>query len=246
MLKFSFSFGEFTLHPELRIIKKKGAAGEDIEIKLSQAETLIMVHFLTNVEQPFSRDSLLSIGWEGRPISPNSLPVAIGNLRKVFVNSATHVEIKSIPRAGYAFSVKSPILKLEHVDSISGVTAVDSAKSSLDGVTTEKLKSEKKRVFFLSDDFFQKNRANFFLWKRRIMMMFHLLVFSIILFFSVQLYLRWVPVNCESHSAVTTCTLSDKKHLNKRQELLNNVPDSSGVLLSVGDDYLFVPMKKED
>lgn len=49
------------------------------------------------------KDLLLDIGWLGRPISPNSLNVAIANIRRHFASSPQTLDIRSTPKKGIPF-----------------------------------------------------------------------------------------------------------------------------------------------
>lgn len=62
-------------------------------VRLSSAESLIFSYLLDHHDEVCDKDLLLEIGWLGRPISPNSLNVAIANIRRHFTSSP--------PDAGY-------------------------------------------------------------------------------------------------------------------------------------------------
>lgn len=73
--------------------------------KLSLAESAILDFLLKKNGEYSSKEELLNVGWDSRPISSNSLPVAITNLRKVL--SDKDVGIINTPRVGYAIKIYS-------------------------------------------------------------------------------------------------------------------------------------------
>ena len=71
-------------------------------VRLSSAESLIFSYLLDHQDEVCDKDLLLDIGWLGRPISPNSLNVAIANIRRHFVSSPQTLDIRSTPKKGYS------------------------------------------------------------------------------------------------------------------------------------------------
>ncbi|MGH1392230.1 MAG: winged helix-turn-helix domain-containing protein [Aeromonas jandaei] len=70
--------------------------------RLSSAESLIFSYLLDHHDEVCDKDLLLDIGWLGRPISPNSLNVAIANIRRYFASSPQTLDIRSTPKKGYS------------------------------------------------------------------------------------------------------------------------------------------------
>ncbi|MGN5207369.1 winged helix-turn-helix domain-containing protein [Aeromonas sp. 107A] len=66
-------------------------------VRLSSAESLIFSYLLDHHDEVCDKDLLLDIGWLGRPISPNSLNVAIANIRRHFASSPQTLDIR-VPR----------------------------------------------------------------------------------------------------------------------------------------------------
>lgn len=66
-------------------------------VRLSSAESLIFSYLLDHHDEVCDKDLLLDIGWLGRPISPNSLNVAIANIRRHFASSPRRW-ISEVPR----------------------------------------------------------------------------------------------------------------------------------------------------
>ena len=71
-------------------------------VRLSSAESLIFSYLLDHQDEVCDKDLLLDIGWLGRPISPNSLNVAIANIRRHFASSPQTLDIRSTPKKGYS------------------------------------------------------------------------------------------------------------------------------------------------
>lgn len=53
------------------------------EFKMARSEIYILKHLALNKGKVSSKQELASVGWEGRIVSNNSVPVAIGNIRKI-------------------------------------------------------------------------------------------------------------------------------------------------------------------
>ncbi|MNQ77393.1 hypothetical protein D3C85_922580 [compost metagenome] len=69
--------------------------------RLSRSETLLLEHFITHAELLLSQDNLLDAGWPQTIVAPNTLVVAIKNIRKHI--SKTKASIETIHRRGYIF-----------------------------------------------------------------------------------------------------------------------------------------------
>lgn len=69
--------------------------------RLSRSETLLLGHFIEHAEELLSQDSLLDAGWPQSIVAPNTLVVAIKNIRKHL--SQTGASIETVHRRGYIF-----------------------------------------------------------------------------------------------------------------------------------------------
>ncbi|EJC6930629.1 winged helix-turn-helix domain-containing protein [Vibrio parahaemolyticus] len=78
---------------------------DETRYKCSYAESVILSHFLNNKGKFFSRDELASIGWPGKLVSKNSVPVSIANLRKIFKNHTKIDVISNEKNKGYVVQV---------------------------------------------------------------------------------------------------------------------------------------------
>lgn len=67
--------------------------------RLSKSESLVLFLLLEKINNFASKEELLSSGWPDRFVSPNSLSVAIKNIRKAL--SGTDFNIETVHRKGY-------------------------------------------------------------------------------------------------------------------------------------------------
>ncbi|MCE7657252.1 winged helix-turn-helix domain-containing protein, partial [Vibrio fluvialis] len=61
-------------------------AVDQVRYKCSYAESAILAHLLNHKGEYYSKENLASIGWPGKLVSKNSVPVSIANLRKILKN----------------------------------------------------------------------------------------------------------------------------------------------------------------
>ena len=80
--------------------------------RLSCAEALILAYLLDHHDEICDKETLLAAGWQGRPISPNSLNVAIANIRRHLLPSPRCAEIRSTARKGYALHLGGPLSRI--------------------------------------------------------------------------------------------------------------------------------------
>lgn len=76
-----------------------------VRYKCSYAESAILSHCLHNKGKFFSRDELETIGWPGKLVSKNSVPVSIANLRKIFKNHTKLDVIANEKNKGYVVQI---------------------------------------------------------------------------------------------------------------------------------------------
>lgn len=70
--------------------------------QLSTSEVILLSCMLKEPSRVFTKDELLDLGWPGRIVAPNSLTVAIKNIRKVFGYRPSQLNIKTKHGEGYA------------------------------------------------------------------------------------------------------------------------------------------------
>ncbi len=87
---------------------------DEVRYKCSYADSAILSQLLHNKGQFFSRDELATIGWPGKLVSKNSVPVSIANLRKIFKNHTKLDVISNEKNKGYVVQVDK--IKLVDVD----------------------------------------------------------------------------------------------------------------------------------
>ncbi|MFB2864647.1 transcriptional regulator [Aeromonas sp. MdU4] len=78
-------------------------------VRFSSAESLIFSYLLDHHDEVCDKELLLEIGWLGRPISPNSLNVAIANIRRHFTSSSPTLDIRSTPKKGYSLHLNCKV-----------------------------------------------------------------------------------------------------------------------------------------
>lgn len=74
---------------------------DEVRYKCSYAEASILETLLQNKDDYYSREELAAIGWPGKLVSKNSVPVSIANLRKIFKNHTQLDVITNEKNKGY-------------------------------------------------------------------------------------------------------------------------------------------------
>ncbi|WP_297481998.1 winged helix-turn-helix domain-containing protein [uncultured Photobacterium sp.] len=74
-----YKYGKDIFEPQ-----KSAYTNQEATTKLSASETKILQFLIDNSGEIISREKLLEIGWPDKVVVPNSLNVAIANLRKAF------------------------------------------------------------------------------------------------------------------------------------------------------------------
>ncbi|KAE8177897.1 winged helix-turn-helix domain-containing protein [Photobacterium carnosum] len=74
-----YKYGKDVFEPQ-----KSAYTNQETTTKLSASETKILQFLIDNSGEIISREKLLEIGWPDKVVVPNSLNVAIANLRKAF------------------------------------------------------------------------------------------------------------------------------------------------------------------
>ncbi|GAA5786709.1 transcriptional regulator [Chitiniphilus shinanonensis] len=109
-------FGSFVFQPELRQLTRHAPDGAESRARLAGAEAEILAHLLERAGEVCGKDELLDIGWHGRPVSANSLAVAISNLRRHLKAATDEVEIRNLPREGYLLHLEVPLQRQAQPD----------------------------------------------------------------------------------------------------------------------------------
>ncbi|MFQ1744239.1 transcriptional regulator [Aeromonas veronii] len=73
----------------------------EVIARLSKSETLIFSALLKKLNQFSSKEELIEEGWPNKFVSPNSLAVAIKNIRKVLQETDGAFKIETVHRRGY-------------------------------------------------------------------------------------------------------------------------------------------------
>lgn len=112
--------------------QKSAYSTPDTTTKLSASETKILQYLIDNNGEIISRDKLLEIGWPDKVVVPNSLNVAIANLRKAF--KTKNEIIITIKGAGFTIAKNTFIqhqIQPEIVSDSDHVTTSQSTAASL-------------------------------------------------------------------------------------------------------------------
>ena len=94
------AFGRFVLDSK-QLTLTRSQDGNPTSVRVSAAEARLLHFFLTHAGSLHSKETLLAIGWDGRPVSASSLPVAIANLRRYLATPEQEAMIRTLPRQGY-------------------------------------------------------------------------------------------------------------------------------------------------
>ncbi|HDZ8912307.1 TPA: winged helix-turn-helix domain-containing protein [Aeromonas hydrophila] len=94
------TFGRFVLDSK-QLTLTRSQDGNPTSVRVSAAEARLLHFFLTHAGSLHSKETLLAIGWDGRPVSASSLPVAIANLRRYLDTPEQEAVIRTLPRQGY-------------------------------------------------------------------------------------------------------------------------------------------------
>ncbi|GAB1040505.1 winged helix-turn-helix domain-containing protein [Shewanella algae] len=84
--------------------------------KCSTPEFYILKELYLSRGQAVSRDKLLDAGWHGRIVSPNSIPVAIANLRRIFREISGNNIIFTKKGFGYGLDTLQGNIQLEFIN----------------------------------------------------------------------------------------------------------------------------------
>lgn len=78
---------------------------DDVRYKCSYAESAILNKLLQNKGHFYSKEELATVGWPGKLVSKNSVPVSMANLRKIFKNHTKLEVITNEKNKGYVIIV---------------------------------------------------------------------------------------------------------------------------------------------
>lgn len=220
-------FGFFTLDAGRRVLQRINHSGGVTETRLSSAESLILVELLEQAGQICSKDWLLNVGWEGKPISPNSLTVAIANLRRYLSSPTPEVEIRSIPKKGYMLSLFVPLRErvIEVVDDAGAdepqmsQPEIPEPQPTLEGAETLASDGLASSELAVKTPAPTGNEAppRVSRWRlphwsgRRVLIWLNLL--SLVLLFALFLFIQfeWLHVTCREQSGFSVCIM-DERH----------------------------------
>ena len=217
MQHIKWHFGEFIFAPHLQLLLRKHANTE-YRLRLSTAETAILEQLLAHCGNLCEKETLTAYAWQGRPVSAQSLPVAIAALRKNLESGENGLEIKNIPRQGYLIEIDGE-LREELIPEKQGLLSDITGESAAPKVET--VSTVTNWVKYLAGNQFA---GNFFVAGCAL-----LLLFALCFFYSV-----WVPVTCEQAGDGHICYVNDKK----TDANLAKLPSSNQVFFISGNSVV--------
>jgi DNA-binding winged helix-turn-helix (wHTH) protein len=94
-----YGFGSFTFDARSRQLAHEGK-----DIALSERESALLFHLVTQAGTLLSKDALISAIWDDVAVTDNSLEQLVSSLRKLLKDAADHVYVETVPRRGYRFA----------------------------------------------------------------------------------------------------------------------------------------------
>jgi cholera toxin transcriptional activator len=182
-------------------------------VRLSSAESLIFSYLLDHHDEVCDKDLLLDIGWLGRPISPNSLNVAIANIRRHFASSPQTLDIRSTPKKGYSLHLnckmksyygKSLPTESEPTPAVAAQSPSTPPISDLEVIKEPAPRSfgERAKLAFLS---------GIGRWRLARSLMYVNLVLSVLVVFATSyLHFEWLHVHCADSPTGVVCQMEAK------------------------------------
>ncbi|MGL6607841.1 winged helix-turn-helix domain-containing protein [Aeromonas hydrophila] len=98
--------------------------------RLNSSETNILVLLISNHGSLVSKDLLLDCGWPQKFVAPNSLTVAIKNIRKSLCLSQATAYIETVHRKGYIFHDADSGFEIVNIDPLSNKESLVNNDSS--------------------------------------------------------------------------------------------------------------------
>lgn len=103
--------------------------------KLNYSERLILEYLIAHPNEIASKDDLLAVGWPNRMVVPNSLNIAIRNIRNIFEIAGVEDEPETVPK--YGFRLSAGIIKVADEEAKTLSVEVDMSTPVTDGVPTQ-------------------------------------------------------------------------------------------------------------
>lgn len=177
-------------------------------IRLPCAEMLLLAFLLEHAGALHDKERLLLIGWEGRPISPNSLTVAIANIRRHLLGLDGELEIRSIPKKGYILNLLVPLERPSQAEKSETVTT-----KLMPAQPTKKIASSPR-------------------WFKPLLVSVNLLSLILLALLGLITASEWLPVNCHDENGNIVCALDAEK--TQAREQLTQHEDGDTLLLISG------------
>lgn len=197
-------FGSFVLDTQQLNLSRE-QDGDTTTIRLSAAETRLLLFFLTHPGTLHSKETLLAEGWAGRPVSTSSLPVAIANLRRYLDTPEQEALIRTLPRQGYLFvrSAAATTAAQEVVsepDADAKTPLVEERQEPVAEPLAVNLSNTEQMITAPTDQPIPLPR-----WQQRLLTTVMLVFIAILLLLAVNLSSNWISVRCSAVGDGTVC-----------------------------------------
>lgn len=183
-----------------RVEKPRGSVFYQNEVvgQLGCSEVILLCSLLKEPGRVFTKNELLELGWPGKIVAPNSLTVAIKNIRKIFGYRPSELNIKTIHGQGYVLveQVNDEIIVVEQESALPEGTVNDEASP-----TDEYFPYEKH----LSSNRSDGNEVPFFHKFTLLESLVKISIFIILVVSSVVMALHDKKVYCDKINGVEFC-----------------------------------------
>ncbi|MBL0568139.1 winged helix-turn-helix domain-containing protein [Aeromonas hydrophila] len=222
------TFGRFVLDSK-QLTLTRSQDGNPTSVRVSAAEARLLHFFLNHAGSLHSKETLLTIGWDGRPVSASSLPVAIANLRRYLDTPEQEAVIRTLPRQGYLLMLSPAAMQ---------VIPTASTPSPSEPTDPAPLPEVDEPVAALSVAA-SRDAVPIPLprWQQRLLLGVMGLFLALLLLTGLYLSATWVSVRCEAAGQGTLCrTQKAASHL--------PTPAAGEIWLMVGEEQAKFEEKK--
>ncbi|HHQ4926913.1 TPA: winged helix-turn-helix domain-containing protein [Aeromonas hydrophila] len=223
------TFGRFVLDSK-QLTLTRSQDGNPTSVRVSAAEARLLHFFLTHAGSLHSKETLLAVGWDGRPVSASSLPVAIANLRRYLDTPEQEAVIRTLPRQGYLLMLSPAAMQAIPTTSTPSLSepAADPAPLPEAGepVATVPVAASRDAVPIPLPR-----------WQQRLLLGVMGLFLALLLLTGLYLSATWVSVRCEPAGQGTLC---------RTQKAASRLPTPAAgeIWLMVGEDQAKFEEKK--
>lgn len=179
-------------------------SNDNLSFRLPRADTILLAYMLQHSGVIHTKESLLNIAWEGKPISQNSLAMAISNLRSRLSEVNAELDISSVPRMGYILNLSTALIVQEYDcnDPLPEHIHADTLNSN--GST---ISSKKSRLEYLRS-------LNIRKITNKHVVIINAIILIAIFIASLEIWSEWLHIECEDiNKAATICALDGNSQI---------------------------------